>query len=129
MPRLPQHLLVQNLHRTQNPESVNSDSAMDSLEQWRLLEKCITLQAACEDGDAIFALDSDVLTKQKELKTILMVYELEQKVFQGVNIDIGSDANSDAANSRDVDEEAAIEEIMRLEFTHAARDATLAAET
>ena len=87
------------------------------------------MQAACEDGEAILGLDKDVLTKQKELKTILMVYELEQEHFQGVNIAIVSDANSDAPNSRDVDEEAVIEEIMRLEFKNAARDATCEAAT
>ena len=88
LPRLPQQLLVPNLHRTQNPESGKSDSAMDSQGKWRQLEKCITMQAACEDGEAIFGLDKDVLMKQKELKTILMIYELEEEDFQGVNIDM-----------------------------------------
>ena len=58
-----------------------------------------------------------------------MVYELEQKLFQGVNIDIGSGANSDFVNCRDVGEEAVIEDIMRLEFTNAAHDATCEADT
>ena len=87
------------------------------------------MQAACEDGEAILGLDKDVLTKQKELKTILMVYELEQEHFQGVNIDIVSDANIDAPNSRDVVEETVIEDIMRLEFKNAARNATCEAAT
>ena len=128
-PRLPQQLLVQNLHKTQISDSVNSDVAMASLKHWDLLEECLALQAACEDGDAIFALETDVRTKQKELRTIVMVYELEEKLFQGVNMDIGPDATSNAANNRDVGKENAVEEIMRLEFTNAARDAICEADT
>ena len=96
---------------------------MSSVDPWVRLAKCMTVKAACKDADAIFALDDTVPMKQKELKTIVKVYKLDEGRFQGVDIGIGSDDESDVDNDNVVYEKSAVEQVMRLEFTNAARDA------
>ena len=102
---------------------MNSDLLMGAMNLWERLVNCITMKAACEDADTIFALEDAVQTKQTKLKTLIAVYELDKKLFQGVDMEIGSDAESDGTNDDEVDEKAAIEQVMRLEFANATREA------
>ena len=98
-------------------------------ESWVRLEKATALKVAIEDASVIFASDTDALAKQKKLKMVMKAYGLAQSLFQAVDMEIGSDTDSDDANEVIADTRDALEQVMRLEFENATRLLTTGAWT
>ena len=90
---------------------------MASVELWKMLEHCKTLQAAIDDAIKIFALEIDCTKKQGLLKTVVEVYMLEQKHFQAVYMEAGSESDGEPGEEND-----SVEQVMRLEFDKAAEE-------